>query len=80
MTYRQFQKDLGRMTAEQLDSHMVVEVGDHFYNIVSVEAASGEGDYLYKNEVFFTIDSDPLGEKDFDEEVERLNNCDLIKE
>jgi hypothetical protein len=67
MTYRQFQKDLSRMTAEQLDSHMIVEVGDNFHNIVSVEAASGEGDYLYKNEVFFTIDSEPLGEKDEEE-------------
>lgn len=63
MTYRQFQKDLSRMTAEQLDSEMIVEVNDSFYNIVSVEAASGEGDYLYKNEVFFTVDCDPIGEK-----------------
>lgn len=63
MTYRQFQKDLSRMTAEQLDGEMIVEVNDSFYNIVSVEAASGEGDYLYKNEVFFTVDYDPIGEK-----------------
>ena len=67
MTYRQFQKDLSRMTAEQLDSHMIVEVGDNFHNIVSVKAASGEGDYLYKNEVFFTIDCEPLGEKEEEE-------------
>lgn len=51
------------MTAEQLDGEMIVEVNDSFYNIVSVEAASGEGDYLYKNEVFFTVDCDPIGEK-----------------
>lgn len=63
MTFRQFQKDLGRMTAEQLDNHMIVEVNDFFHNIVGVEVASGEGDYLYKGEVFFTIDSEPLGEK-----------------
>ena len=56
------------MTAEQLNSHVIVEVNDLFHNVASLEAASGEGDYLYKNEVFFTIDSEPLGEKEDEEE------------
>jgi len=56
------------MTADQLDQDIVVEVNDFFYNVGSAEVASGEGDYLYRGEVFFTIDSDPLGEKTQDEE------------
>jgi len=63
MTFRVLQKELGRMTAEQLDQNMIVEVGDFFHNVVGVNVASGVGDYLYKDEVFFSIDSDPLGEK-----------------
>jgi hypothetical protein len=68
MTYRQLIKDLGRMTADQLDSHVIVEVNDNFHNVTGTNIASGEGDYLYKDEVFFSIDSEPLAEKDFDEE------------
>ncbi len=68
MTYRELTKYLGRLTADQLDNHVMVEVGDLFHNVVGVEIASGEGDYLYKDEVFLSIDSDPLGEKEFDEE------------
>jgi len=64
MTYRQLIKDLGRMTADQLDSHVIVEVNDNFHNVTGINIASGEGDYLYKDEVFFSIDSEPLGEKD----------------
>ena len=51
------------MTAEQLDQNMIVKVDDNFHNIVGVHFASGKNDYLYKDEVFFTIDSEPLGEK-----------------
>jgi len=65
MTYRQLIKDL---TADQLDSHVIVEVNDNFHNVTGIHIASGEGDYLYKDEVFFSIDSEPLGEKEFDEE------------
>ncbi len=56
------------MMTDQLDSHIIVEVGDLFHNVVGIQIASGEGDYLYKNEVFLSIDSDPLGEKESDEE------------
>jgi len=56
------------MTADQLDSHVIVEVHDNFYNVTDIRIASGKGDYLYKDEVFFSIDSEPLGEKEFDEE------------
>jgi len=86
MTFRELQKHIGRMTANQLDQDIVVEVNDFFHKVESAEVASGEGDYLYRGEVFFTIDSDPLSEKEFDDdeqesdEVERLNNCNLIKE
>lgn len=52
------------MTADQLDSHVIVEVNDNFHNVTGINIASGEGDYLYKDEVFFSIDSEPLGEKD----------------
>ena len=56
------------MTADQLDQDMIVEVNDLFYKVESAEVASGEGDYLYKGEIFFTIDSEALSEKEFDEE------------
>jgi len=56
------------MTADQLDSHVIVEVGDYFHNVVGINVASGAGDYLYKNEVFFSIDSEALGEKEDEEE------------
>jgi hypothetical protein len=68
MTFRELQKHIGRMMTDQLDSHIIVEVGDLFHNVVGIEIASGEGDYLYKNEVFLSIDSDPLGEKESDKE------------
>lgn len=56
------------MTADQLDSHVIVEVGDYFHNVTGINVASGVGDYLYKNEVFFSIDSEPLSEKEEEEE------------
>jgi hypothetical protein len=68
MTFRELQKHIGRMTADQLDQDMIVEVNDLFYKVESAEVASGEGDYLYKGEIFFTIDSEALSEKEFDEE------------
>ena len=67
MTFRTLQKELGRMTAEQLDQNMIVEVEDFFHNVVGINIASGVGDYLYKDEVFFSIDSEPLGEKEDEE-------------
>ena len=67
MTFRALQKELGRMTAEQLDQNMIVEVGDYFHNIDGINIASGVGDYLYKDEVFFSIDSEPLVEKEEEE-------------
>lgn len=54
------------MTADQLDSHVIVEVNDNFHNVTDINIASGKGYYLYKDEVFFSIDSEPLGEKDDD--------------
>lgn len=68
MTFRELQKHIGRMTADQLDQDMIVEVNDFFYKVESAEVASGLGDYLYKGEIFFTVDSEVLSEKEFDEE------------
>jgi hypothetical protein len=68
MTYRTLLKDLSKFTEEQLDNHVVIEVNDFFHNACSLEVASGEGDYLYRGEVFFSIDSEPLGEKEEEEE------------
>jgi hypothetical protein len=68
MTFRELQKHIGRMTAEQLDQDIIVEVNDFFYKVESAEVASGEGNYLYRGEIFFTIDSNPLDEKESDEE------------
>ena len=68
MTYRELTKYLGRLTAEQLDDTIIVEVGDFFHYVEGLNVASGEGDYLYKNQVFLSIDPNGLDEKD--EEVE----------
>jgi hypothetical protein len=67
MTFRELQKHIGRMTAEQLDQDIIVEVNDFFYKVESAEVASGEGNYLYRGEIFFTIDSNPLDEKEQEE-------------
>ena len=67
MTYRQLIKELGRLTADQLDSNIIVEVQDWFHNVVDIKIASGKGEYLYKDEVFFTIDGEPLTEKEEEE-------------
>jgi hypothetical protein len=69
MTYRELTKYLGRLTADQLDNDIVIEVGDFFYRVEDgINIASGEGDYLYANEPFLSVDSEPMGEKEFDEE------------
>jgi len=68
MTYRELTKYLGRLTADQLDNDIVVEVGDFFHKVEGLNIASGEGDYLYKDEAFLSVDSEPMGEKEFDEE------------
>ena len=68
MTYRELIKYLGRLTQDQLDNNIIVEVGDQFHNVTGINIASGEGDYLYKDEVFFSTDSDPISEKEFDDE------------
>ena len=68
MTYRELTKYLGRLTADQLDNNIVVEVGDFFYKVEGLNIASGEGDYLYKDEAFLSIDSDPIDEKEEEEE------------
>jgi hypothetical protein len=71
MTYRELQKHLGRLTAEQLDNDIVIEVGDFFYKAEEgINIASGKGDYLYANEPFLSVDSEPMSEKEFDEEEE----------
>lgn len=63
MTYKELTKYLGGLTADQLDSTIVVEVGDFFYHVDGLHIASGKGDYLCKDEPFLSIDSDPLTEK-----------------
>ena len=67
MTFRELQKHIGRMTADQLNNDIIVEVGDFFHRVESLNVASGAEDYLYKDEVFLSI-SEPMDEKDFDEE------------
>jgi hypothetical protein len=64
MTFRELQKHIGRMTAHQLDQDIIVEVGVYFHIVESAEVASGEGEYLHRGEIFFTIDSEPLSEKE----------------
>jgi hypothetical protein len=68
MTFRELQKHLGRMTAEQLDQTIIIEVNDYFHYVDGLNVASGMGDYLNKDEIFFSIDSDPLDEKEEEEE------------
>jgi hypothetical protein len=63
MTYRQLIKELGRLTEDQLDGDIIVEVEDCFHNVLDINIANGKGEYLYKDEVFFTINSEPLSEK-----------------
>jgi hypothetical protein len=67
MTYRELTKYLSRLTADQLDNDIIVEVGDLFYKVEDLNIASGEGLYLYKDEAFLAIDSNPLSEKEFDD-------------
>lgn len=69
MTYRELTKYLGRLTADQLDSEIVVELGDLFYRVEDgLNIASGEGDYLYKDEVYLSCDTNELCTKEFDKE------------
>ena len=68
MTFRELQKHIGRMTADQLDNDIIVEVGDFFYKVEGLNIASGVGDYLYKDEAFLSIESDPMDEKEEEEE------------
>lgn len=70
MTYKELTKYLGRLTADQLDNTIVVEVGDLFHHVEGLHIASGKGDYLYKDQPFLSIDSNPIDKKDFDEEAE----------
>ena len=63
MTYKELIKKLGRLTEDQLDGDIIVEVEDCFHNVVDINIASGKGEYLYKDEVFFTINSESLSEK-----------------
>ena len=63
MTFRELQKHIGRLTAEQLDQGIIVEVGDFFHTVEGFNVASGAGDYLYKDEVFLSI-SEPIDEKE----------------
>jgi len=70
MTFRELSGYLGRLTADQLDNDIIVEVGDFFHKVEGLNVASGMGDYLYKDEVFLSIDSDPIDEKEFDETEE----------
>jgi hypothetical protein len=68
MTFRELQKHLGRMTADQLDNTIMVEVQGDFFRVELLNEASGEGDYLYKGELYFSTEDYPIEEKDFDEE------------
>jgi hypothetical protein len=56
------------MTADQLDNTIMVEVQGDFFRVELLNEASGEGDYLYKGELYFSTEDYPIEEKDFDEE------------
>jgi hypothetical protein len=56
MTFRELNKYLSRLTADQLDSDIVVETDGKFYRVDDLQIASGNGDYLYTNDPFFTTD------------------------
>ena len=56
------------MTADQLDQTIIIEVNDYFHYVDGLNVASGVGDYLHKDEMFFSIESDPMDEKEEDEE------------
>jgi hypothetical protein len=68
MTFRELQKYIGRMTADQLDNTIVIESNDSFYRVEGLNEASGEGDYLYKGEMYFSLEDQAIEEKEFDEE------------
>ena len=70
MTYKELTKYLSGLTTDQLDSTIVVEVGDFFYHAEGLHIASGVGDYLQKDQPFLSIDSNPIDNKDFNEEAE----------
>jgi hypothetical protein len=70
MTFRDLVKYTSRLTADQLDSDIIVEADNNFYRVYDLRIASGEGDYLYKDEPFLAT-HEQLEEKDFDEEEEK---------
>jgi len=68
MTFRELQKYIESMTTDQLDNTIVVEAQGLFYRVEDLNKASGEGDYLYKGEMYFSTEDNAIEEKDFDEE------------
>lgn len=68
MTFRELQKYIGRMTADQLDNTIVIEAQGEFFRVEDLNEASGEGDYLYKGEMYFSTVDNAIEEKDFEEE------------
>jgi hypothetical protein len=68
MTFRELQKYIESMTTDQLDNTIVVEAQGAFYRVEDLNKASGEGDYLYANEMYFSTEDIAIEEKDFEEE------------
>ena len=64
MTFRELQKYIGRMTADQLDNTIIIECNDSFYRVEGLNEASGEGDYLYKGEMYFSLEDQEIEEKE----------------
>ena len=75
MTYRNLIKELGRLTEDQLDGHIMVELENTVHNVAGINIGvecvvalrSSKGNYLYKDEVFFSIDLEPLDKKEEEE-------------
>jgi hypothetical protein len=70
MTFRELQKHLGRLTANQLDSTILVMVDDGFFEVEGLNIASGVGEFLYKDDVFFSVADSPIDPKEDEESVD----------
>ena len=70
MTFRELQGHLGRLTSNQLDSTILVMVDDGFFRVEGLNIASGVGEFLYKDEVFFSVEESPIDSKEDEEFVD----------
>lgn len=63
MTYKELAKCLEGLTEAQLEGAIFVNVGNYFFAVEDVCTASGDGDYLFKDEIYLYTKNSPLNPK-----------------